>query len=194
MDLTKEWIHFILTFETVLYIQQNFEYIYTYVNRNFTSESNLYVSGMLTEINLCMPYSFHKVASISPNCSYLGQLVIIRDIVQCFLTCTDHIHLIAQNFVNILSMVVCILMNGIWLSMVVCILMNGSFKSVCCGLVIINQRHTVLGSYRWCQHFFWHYLASRALFFFTFYPKKHCQHYFGFSTDYLYNFVLKSTI
>ena len=153
MDLTKEWIHFILTFETVLYIQQNFEYIYTYVNRNFTSESNLYVSGMLTEINLCMPYSFHKVASISPNCSYFGQLVIIRDIVQCFLTCTDHIHLIAQNFVNILSMVVCILMNG-------------SFKSVCCGLVIINQRHTVLGSYRWCQHFFWHYLASRALFFF----------------------------
>ena len=68
---------------------------YTHVNRNFTSENNLYVSGMWTEINLCMPYSFHKLASMSPDCSYLGQLVIIRDIVKSFLTCTDHIHLIA---------------------------------------------------------------------------------------------------
>ena len=34
----------------------------------------------------------------------------------------------------------------------------------------------------------------REHFFFTFYPTKHCQHNFGFSTDYLYNFVLKSTI
>ena len=76
-------------------IQSNFEYIYTYVDRKFTSENNLYVSRMWTEINLCMPYSSHKLASISPDCSYLGQLVIIRDVAKGFLTCTDHSHLIA---------------------------------------------------------------------------------------------------
>ena len=37
-----------------------------------------------------------KVASIPPDCSYLGQLVIIRDIVKGLYTCTDHIHLIAR--------------------------------------------------------------------------------------------------
>ena len=30
---------------------------------------------------------------------------------------------------------------------------------------------------------FWHYLASRT-FLFTFYPKKHCQHCIGFSTEF----------
>ena len=72
-------------------IQKNFEYINTYVNRSFTSENNLYVSGMLKEINLCMPHSFHKLAMISPDCFYLGQLVLIREIVKGFLNCTDHI-------------------------------------------------------------------------------------------------------
>ena len=41
---------------------------------------------MLTEINLYMPYSFHKLAKIPPGSSYLGQLVIIRDIVKGLLT------------------------------------------------------------------------------------------------------------
>ena len=95
------------------------------INRNFTTENNLYVSGMLAEINLYMPYSFRKLASISPDRSYLGQLVISRHIVKSFLTCTDHIHLITPNFVNILSMIACIFING-------------SFKCVCCGVVIIN--------------------------------------------------------
>ena len=57
------------------------------MNRNFATEKKLYVSGMLTEINLYMPYSFHKLASISPECSYLGQLVISRYIVKSFLNC-----------------------------------------------------------------------------------------------------------
>ena len=66
------------------------------ININFTTENNLCASGMLTEINLYMPYSFHKLASISPDCSYLDQLVISRYIVKSVLNCTDHIHLITE--------------------------------------------------------------------------------------------------
>ena len=46
-------------------IEKNFEHIYTYVKRNFTTENNLHASGKLIEINLYMPYSFHKLVSIS---------------------------------------------------------------------------------------------------------------------------------
>ena len=60
------------------------------INRNFTTENNLYVSGMLTEINLYMPYSFHKLTSMSPDCPYLGPSAISRYIVKSFLTCFDH--------------------------------------------------------------------------------------------------------
>ena len=91
-------------------------------NRNFTTENNFYVSGMLTEINLYMPYSCHKLVSISPDCSYLGQLVISRCIVKSFLNCTDHTHLIAQNFVNILSTIKCIFIK-----------INGSFNLLWSG-------------------------------------------------------------
>ena len=72
-----------------------------------------------------MPYS-SKLASISPDCSYLGQLVITRHIVKSFLTCTDHIHLITQNFVNILFMIACIFINC-------------SFQCFCCAWSSHNQ-------------------------------------------------------
>ena len=65
---------------------------------------------MWTEINLCMPYSFHKLASMSPDCSYLGQLVIIRDIVKGLLTWPYSFDSI--EFWNILSMIECIFING----------------------------------------------------------------------------------